>query len=89
MGSTIPRELKLEFEVSENVPTEEEWERQERTHQRGTEVNRIAGAGVHMQKGSCRLPVGPEKHLDRRSFESGPPAHQCSKCPISQSDAPG
>lgn len=58
MGSIITRKVKFESEVSENVPTEEEWERRERAHRRDTEKNKIAGAGVHVQKGG--LPVVPE-----------------------------
>lgn len=68
MGRAITRELKFEFEVSENVPTEKEWERWEKTHWRGTKENKIASA-VCIRKGKSRLPVHPETHLDSWSFE--------------------
>lgn len=76
MGSIITRKVKFESEVSENVPTEEEWERRERAHRRDTEKNKIAGAGVHVQKGNRRrAPSCPRDTLDSWSFESGLPGH--------------
>lgn len=78
MGSAITREVNLEVEVSENVPTEEEWER---THLRGTEINKISGAVCICKKATTGSSVGPEMHLDSWRFEPGLPGHQYSECP--------